>query len=70
METKKFKTNAACSGCAVKIGKSMSRLVPESQYTIETSTPNKVLTVTSDLADNQIIQAVKEAGYNAERLPS
>lgn len=69
METKKFKTNAACGGCAARIGKSLARLVPESQFTIETSTPDKVLTITSDLSVAQIVGAVEEAGYKAVLLP-
>lgn len=69
MITKKFKTNAACGGCAVRIGKSLARLVPESQFTIETNSPDKILTITSDLSDSEIIRAVEEAGYKAELLP-
>lgn len=68
METKKFKTNAACGGCAARIGKSLARLVPESQFSIETQTPDKVLTITSDLSDSEILRAVEEAGYKAELL--
>lgn len=68
METKQFKTSAACGGCALRISKGLSKLVPESQFSIDIKSSDKVLTITSDLTDVQIIEAVKDAGYIAQRL--
>lgn len=66
METKHFKTNASCSGCASRISKSLSKLVSESQFSIDVTHPDSILTITSELSNEQIIDAVKEAGYYAE----
>lgn len=66
METKHFKTSASCGGCASRIGKSLSKYVPESQFSIDTKHPDSILTITSELSNQQIIDAVKEAGYCAE----
>lgn len=68
METKKFKTSASCGGCALRISKSLGKIVPESQFSIDVKDPDKVLTITSGLSDDQIVQAVKDAGYVAQRL--
>ena len=54
METRKFKTNAKCGGC--------------NQWDIDLSTPDRVLTITSDLSDDDIVRLVVAAGFKAEKI--
>lgn len=68
METKRFKTNAACSGCVAHIGTKLNKIVPAEQWSIDLTSPDKVLTITSDYPEEKIIATVKEAGYQAEPL--
>ena len=59
MKTSKFKTNAKCGGCVARIGQ---------QWDIDLTTPERILTVTSDEPDDKIVAAVVDAGYKAEKL--
>lgn len=64
----KFKTNAQCSGCVAAIGKQLNKIMKDSEWNINLNTPDKVLTVSDSIAEAQIIAAVSDAGYQAERL--
>ena len=68
METKRFKTDAACGGCVAHIGAKLNKIVSADQWSIDLTTPDKVLTITSDYPDEKIIETVKEAGYKAEPI--
>jgi putative cation transport ATPase len=68
MKTSKFKTTAKCGGCVAKIGETLDKVVARDQWNIDLSTPDRVLTITSDLSDDRVIELVKEAGFKAEKL--
>ena len=68
MKTAKFKTNAKCGGCVARIGDALNKIVPAESWSIDLNTPEKVLTVTSERADEEIIRTVQQAGYKAESL--
>lgn len=68
MKTSKFKTTAKCSGCVAKIGEVLDKAVKHDQWNIDLSTPDRILTITSDLSDDRVIELVKEAGFKAEKL--
>lgn len=68
METRKFKTNAKCGGCVAKIEASLNTAVARNQWDIDLSTPNRVLTITSDLSDDDIVRLVVAAGFKAEKI--
>lgn len=68
MGTSKFKTNAKCGGCVAKIETSLNEILPRKQWSIDLSSPDKTLTVTSDLPDDVIIKSVTEAGFKAEKI--
>lgn len=68
MKTARFKTNAKCGGCVARIGEALNRIVPAESWSIDLSTPERVLTVTSDLPDGEIVRTVQQAGYKAEVL--
>ena len=56
MKTSKFKTNAKCGGCVARIGEKLDKMIPGQQWDIDLTTPERILTVTSD------------EGYKAEKL--
>lgn len=68
METKRFKTNAACSGCVAHIGLKLNKIVPPEHWSIDLDSPDKVLTVVSDFPEEKIVATVAEAGYKAAPL--
>ena len=68
MKTSRFKTTAKCGGCDAKNGETLGKVVTRDQWDIDLSTSDRVLTITSDLSDDQVIELVKEAGFKAEKL--
>ena len=68
MKTSRFKTTAKCGGCVAKIVETLGKVVTRDQWDIDLSTSDRVLTITSDLSDDQVIELVKEAGFKAEKL--
>lgn len=68
MKTSQFRTNAKCDGCVARIADKLNEIVPREQWSIDLSTADKVLTVTTDVPDEKIIAEVKSAGYKAEKL--
>ncbi|MEI6142003.1 MAG: heavy-metal-associated domain-containing protein [Mariniphaga sp.] len=69
MNTFKFKTNINCGGCIAKVTPSLNNAKGISKWDVDTTNPQKVLTVeTSELSENEIISILKTAGYNATKL--
>ena len=68
MKTLKFSTNAKCGGCVARIGEALGKVVPEGKWSIDLSTPERVLTVETDMSAEEIVRIVTEAGYKAEVL--
>lgn len=68
MKILKFRTNAKCGGCVARIGEALGKVVPEGKWSIDLSTPDRVLTVETDLSTEEIVRIVTEAGYKAEVL--
>ncbi len=67
MKTLKFKTNVNCGGCIAKVTPHLNKLKGIDKWSVDTTTPMKVLTVeTSDLQPDTIIETLKTAGYKAE----
>ena len=71
MKTFKFKTNVSCGGCIAKITPHLNQLQGIDQWSVDTTTPMKILTVvTSDSGPDSIIEALKIAGYKGEVIES
>ena len=67
MKTLKFKTNVSCGNCIAKITPHLDQLQGIEKWSVDTSNPNKILTVeTPDLDPIVIIDALKDAGYKGE----
>ncbi len=69
MKTIELKTNIMCGACIAKVTPSLNKTAGENNWKVNTQDPKKVLTVSAeDLTEDDVIQAVKDAGYKAERL--
>lgn len=61
-----FSTNLKCSGCVAKITPALNSLAGAGNWAVNLDNADKVLTVNvPDNRANDIINAVKEAGYTA-----
>ncbi|WP_295841574.1 heavy-metal-associated domain-containing protein [uncultured Apibacter sp.] len=65
----KFKTNIDCGGCVKAVTPFLSKVEGISSWNVDTSNPEKILTVDSDGAsDEAIVNAVKKAGFTIEKI--
>lgn len=67
-ETRNFKTNAKCSGCVAAIGAELNQIIPAENWHIDLSSPDKTLSVKSELPDEAILEAISRAGFVAQKL--
>lgn len=68
-KTFQFKTNINCSGCVATVKPFLDKTAGADQWNVETNNPNKVLTVQSTNAtEEQVVAAVKQAGYKIESI--
>ncbi|HZG23689.1 MAG TPA: heavy-metal-associated domain-containing protein [Chitinophagaceae bacterium] len=69
MKTIELKTNIMCGACLAKVTPVLNETVGEENWKVDIQNPKKVLTVTTGkLNEEDVIEAVKNAGYKAERL--
>lgn len=69
MAAKKFKTNAKCGGCSSKIGTALEQNgVPQGGWSLDLESPEKLLTVNSEMTSDAIIRIVSDAGFKAEEV--
>lgn len=69
MKTIEVKTNIMCGSCVAKVTPTLNQEVGEQNWKVDTASPKKVLTVTTEnLSEADIIKAVEKAGYKAEKL--
>lgn len=68
MKTMKFKTSAKCGGCVAKIDAVLEGCLPDGSWSVDLSSPDKILTVEADVPEDEIISLVKSAGFRAERV--
>jgi copper chaperone len=65
----KFKTNIKCGGCIAAVTPFLDKVSGIEKWEVDTTIPEKVLTVTCNLTDTTSIEnAVKEAGYAIEKI--
>lgn len=70
MKTIKFKTNIKCEGCINAVTPHLKEINAIEQWTVDTSVPEKVLTVSgADDVTQEVIEKLKNAGYIAELIP-
>ncbi len=69
METLKFKTTINCGGCLAKVTPFLNDEKSIEKWEVNTSSPEKILTVeTEDTDTNKIISAVEKAGFKIEQI--
>ena len=68
METLKFKTNIKCTGCLAKVTPSLNETVGENNWKVDLEAPEKTLIVESSTSESEVVAAVKEAGFEAEKI--
>ncbi len=62
------KTSAKCAGCVAKIAEQLNAFLTPDQWSVDLSTPDKVLTVTADVPAEKVVEAVRAAGFKAQLL--
>ncbi|WP_192823880.1 heavy-metal-associated domain-containing protein [Rufibacter sp. LB8] len=69
MKTLELKTNIMCGSCIAKATPSLNEAIGEGSWRVDTQSPKKILSVTSDkLSEEEVIKAVEKSGYKAEKL--
>ena len=67
MEPIKLKTNIKCGGCIATVTPFLNQSVGEGNWSVDTASPNKILTVTANgVTPGVVEQAVQQAGFRAE----
>jgi copper chaperone len=65
MKKQEFKTTIKCSGCVATVAPHLNKAVGENNWVVDINSADKILTVTSDLSESEVIATVREAGYTA-----
>ena len=68
METTKFKTNIKCDACVAKVTPYLDESVGADQWQVDLNDPQRILTVTGQPDAEKVKDALKNAGYKAEKL--
>ncbi|MCW3464192.1 heavy-metal-associated domain-containing protein [Chitinophaga nivalis] len=69
METVQFKTNIKCAGCIATVTPVLNELAGQENWEVDLQSPDKVLTVSTDKTDKDVIrQALEKVGYKADVL--
>ncbi|MGA2623891.1 MAG: heavy-metal-associated domain-containing protein [Bacteroidota bacterium] len=69
MKLLKFKTNISCDGCVANVTPFLNSNPMIKKWKVDTSNPDKVLTVEGEKIDEQnIIITVQKAGYKISPL--
>lgn len=69
MKKFEFKTNINCGGCVAKVTPVLDATEGISEWTVDTTKKEKVLTVTTDsLSEGEVIATVEKAGFKAQAL--
>ena len=69
MKQYQFKTNINCGGCVAKVTPVLNQNENIKEWKVDTTNPNKILTVETDSLDEESVKAiVQKAGFKAEKL--
>ena len=69
MKTIEVKTNINCGSCVATVTPTLNEIIGANNWKVDTANPKKVLTVTTEgLNEQDVIKAVEQAGYKAEKL--
>ena len=68
MKTLKFKTNIKCDGCIATVTPFLNSEKEIVSWEVDTTNPDKILTVTTDSSAETIQKVVEKAGYKSQLL--
>jgi copper chaperone len=68
MATQRFKTTINCANCLRAITPELNAEPAIMAWQVDTSTPDKILTVTTDLPAARVVALVEEAGFEAQPI--
>ncbi|HRJ31122.1 MAG TPA: heavy-metal-associated domain-containing protein [Cyclobacteriaceae bacterium] len=68
MSTSKFKTNIKCAGCVATVTPGLNQTAGEGKWEVDLGSPERILTVSSEVSEQQVKEALKKAGYKGERI--
>lgn len=68
MTTHRFKTTINCANCLRAVTPALNAEPAISAWQVDTTTPDKILTVATTLAPAQVQTLVEEAGFAAQPL--
>ena len=69
METKQYKTNIMCGSCIAKVTPVLNETFGENNWQVDTKDPKKILTISSENADEKNVQhALEKVGYKADEI--
>ena len=63
-----FKTNINCGSCIRSVTNFLNELEGVERWEVDTEDPDKVLTVEGGMEEAAVIEAVEDAGFDAESL--
>ena len=66
MPTLKFKTNINCSGCIRAVTPMLNGEKAIQTWEVDTASPDKILTVATDLSAAQVEALIEDAGFKAQ----
>ncbi len=68
MEERRYRTSAKCNGCVNAIAGKLDEIMGREDWNIDLKSPDRVLTVKSDVAEEEIVSRVKGLGFKIERI--
>lgn len=63
----KFKTNINCSSCVARVTPFLNQVPGVQEWRVDTENKDKILHINGDVSAEEVIKAVKEAGYDIEQ---
>lgn len=68
MESIKFKTTLKCDGCVTKITPELNKIAGEGNWAVDLQNTPKILTVTANVSEKEIKEALETEGFHAEKV--
>ena len=68
MEERRYRTSAKCNGCVSAIAGKLDEIMGREDWNLDLKSPDRVLTVKSDVAEEEIVSRVKGLGFKIERI--
>jgi len=68
MNTYRFKTTLKCAGCVAKLTTCLDELLVHGNWQVDLNSPDKIVTVTTGLPAEKVIETIESAGFKAQLL--